>query len=691
MSLNDLKVKLSNQNTKVLFSDYYDTIIHRNVHPNYTLKLWAKYMIAELGLNLSIDALYFIRQESLAYLCEKYNKNNVEIPYDILIGDIFMRLVNSKLITYSRKTHFFHLFESIDFKTESSVQYLNQDVLNEIKTFKTNGGRVYLVSDFYGSKSLFEKLLEYHGILDLFDDVFSSAVLQSSKHAGSIYKVVLNALSITNPSEVVMIGDNQRSDYDNAIKNGLNAFKLEHDSYLKKNKLNAIGNDFKKTKRVVFDIYKASKKKEAMPFTQYIIYYHFFIEKLYLRSKKEGIKNLFFLAREGQFLKKIFDSYQEFHLIEDRLKINTHYLKTSRQASIQINLEPLETEPFLYLKTKYPELSIEDFLIFFNCPKHTQETIINDLNLSPNTPIKDFFKSDVFETLKQNQTFITFYNTHRETNKNSFKTYINSFGVDIENEGVCLVDIGWGGTMQESLFGFFEEQIPITGYYLGLRYIYNIQEKTPRDGLIFSILPFTAYNDFLLMANNQYYEQFSAANHGSAVEYTNEEGFVIEKHNPEEKWLYDTFIKTHQTQMLGFHKTLLKELDTICYDQNMVQEIIAKIALKTGLFYNRKTLKFIENLNSGFYQNIGTNTVGLKYEKQELGNPVSHLITFIKTPEVVFRYITKLKPVLYQKNKILAFLTPSYLIYWYYIFNKFMRFSVLKPLFLLKSTYFKNH
>ncbi|QDO93250.1 HAD family hydrolase [Formosa sediminum] len=691
MSLNDLKIKLDNKYTKVLFSDYYDTIIHRTVHPNYTLKLWAKYMIIELGLDLTYDALYFIRQEALAHLCEKLKKNNVEIPYEILIGDVFIRLVNSNYIDYSCKSRFFELFETIDFKTESSVQYINEDVVNTIKTFKSKGGKVYLVSDFYGSKSLFEKLLQYHGISTLFDDIFSSSMLQTSKHAGTLYKTVLETLLITNPSEVVMIGDNQRSDYDNAITNKLNAHKLPHDKYLKQNRLNALGNDFKSTKKVINTIYKKSKKKDIMPFTQYIIYYHFFIERLYIKCKKERVKNLFFLAREGQFLKQIFDSYQEFHLIDTNSKINTHYLKTSRQASIQINLEPLETEPFLYLKDKYPELSIADFLIFFNCPESTQHTIIKALNISANAPIKDFFKSEVFEKLKQNETFIAFYKTHRETNRNSFNAYINAFGVDIEKEGIYLVDIGWGGTMQESLYGFYKSEIPVTGYYLGLRYIYNIQEKTKRDGLIFSILPFTSYTDYLLMANNQYYEQFSAANHGSAVEYTDTAKYVIEKHNPEEKWLYETYIETHQKQMLGFHQELLKNLETVCYDQNMIQQIIAKIALKTGLFYNKKTLQFIDSLNSGFYQNIGTNTVGLKYEKQELGNPISYLITFIKTPEVVFRYVTKLKPVLYQKNKILAFLTPSYFIYLYYLLNKFIRFSILKPLFLLKYTYFKNN
>ena len=67
------------------------------------------------------------------------------------------------------------------------MQYINQDILDTLKYFKSNGGKIYLVSDFYGSKSLFEKLLKHHKILDLFDGIYSSATLGKSKHNGEIY------------------------------------------------------------------------------------------------------------------------------------------------------------------------------------------------------------------------------------------------------------------------------------------------------------------------------------------------------------------------------------------------------------------------------------------------------------------------------------------------------------------------
>lgn len=690
MYLNRLKKNLTDKKIKVLFTDYYDTLVHRTVHPNYAIKIWAKFMIIEFGLNISIDKLYFIRKESMAYLCNTLNKNNVEVPYETLMGEIYKRLINNNIIKNIEQKRFFNVFESLDFRAETSVQYPNESIVKLLSDFKASGGRVFLVSDFYGSKSLFVKMLKHHGILDVFDDLFSSSTLEKSKHRGTIYNEVVTQLSI-NHKDILMIGDNKLSDFENAAKNGLNAFLLPHDKYLRKNKLNALGDDYKKIKRAVNTIYNACTKKPSMPFTQYIIFYHFFIERLYYKCKKEGVKNLFFLSREGQYLKKIFDSYQDFYLIENETKIKTHYLKISRQASMQINLKEIEKEEFKYLKKEYPELSLQDFLAFFNCPDDIKAAIRTELDIEIGNPINDFFNSSVFTSLKANNQFSEFYKNHRLSSKSDFNDYINSFDANVQEEGMHLVDIGWGGTMQESIFGFFEEKIPITGYYLGLRYIYDLKEKTQRDGLIFSILPFTNYHDNILMANNQFYEQFSAANHGSAIGYTSKNnGYVLEIYNPEEKWLYDNYIQEHQKQMFNFHLSLLKCTENICYDQEMIQEIISKKALISGLFHSRRKLKFIQTLNSGFYQNIGTHKVGISYKKEDGVSVMKYIQTFILTPELIFRYITKLKPILYKKNRILAALTPTYFIYLYFLLNKFIRFKVLKNSFLLKSTYFKN-
>tara|TARA_R100001369_G_scaffold8893_3_gene21349 strand:- start:11383 stop:13452 length:2070 start_codon:yes stop_codon:yes gene_type:complete len=689
LSLNQLHKQLEEKNIKFLFTDYYDTIVHRKVHPNYALRIWAKLMIRELGLPMSIDELYFIRQESIRYLVDKLDKIDFEIPYNALKEEICKRLINSNVIQYEQKNAFINLFEDADVRAESSVQYINQDVLDTLKYFKSNGGKVYLVSDFYGSKSLFEKLLKHHGIIDLFDGIYSSAALEKSKHKGDIYKQLLSELSI-NAGDAMMIGDNLRSDYANATKNGLNAYHLPHKKYLKKNKRNNFGNDKKKLKHVINNLYKLTNKNSAIPYTEYIVFYHVFVERMYETCKKENIKNLYFLSREGQYLKKLFDSYQEFTLIDKSQKINTHYLKISRQASLQFSLQDIEIEKFGYLSKKHSNISIDDFLVTFNCPVKLKRQIVNELNVDSKTTINGFFKSTEIKQLKTNKTFRTYYDSHRASNHKAFKTYLESFNTDIKNEGIALVDIGWGGTMQESLYKFFQKEISITGYYLGLGEIYNIEPKTKRYGLNFSVMPYTNYNDKVLMANMQLYEQFSAADHGSVLGYSLDvKDFTLEYHKPEEKWLYDNHIKDHQKEMFDLHKSLLVDLESICYDTSLVQESISKLALKIGLFQNNRKLKFLEALSKGFYQNVADNQVGISYERPKIKNPIKSIMHFLMTPEKYFRYLVKLKPMLHKKNKVIAFLAPMPLIYLYFRFNKYVRFRILNRFFLLKYNTFK--
>ncbi|WP_400075617.1 HAD hydrolase-like protein [Winogradskyella sp. R77965] len=689
MSLNQLHKYLKEKDIKFLFTDYYDTLVHRHVHPNYTQRIWAKYMIRELGLDMSIDELYFIRKDSVKYLAKILKKNAVEISYNKLKEEVCKRLINSKILPEKYKDNFLSLFEDADFKSEASVQYVNQNVLDTLKYFKSNGGKVYLVSDFYGSKSLFKKLLDHHGISELFNGIYSSAELEKSKDSGTLYSHVLSDLSVT-PNDVMMIGDNLRSDYNNALKNGLNAYLLPHKKYLKNNKRNNFGNDKKRLQQIINKIYKKSRKSSSIPYTEYVVFYYTFVERMYKICRKDNIKDLFFLSREGQYLKKLFDSYQEFSIIDNTKRINTHYLKISRHASFQIKLKDLKVEQFEYLQKKFPNLPVDNFLSAVNCPENLRNEIISQLNTNGKTAVNAFFSSSIFEELKKNKTFVDYYEQHRKLSNNAFGTYINSFNTDIEANGLSIVDIGWGGTMQEAIYKFFDEKIPVTGYYFGLNEIYDIQPNTKRHGLIFSIMPYKNYSDYILKGNTQLYEQFSAANHGSALDYSLEaKDYTIEHHRREEKWLYDNHIKDHQKEMFGLHESLLKNLDALCYDQDMMQDCISKLALKVGLFQSNKKLKYLDTLSHGFYQNVGNNKVGISYKPPKIKYPKKSIISFLMTPEKYFRYFVKLKPMLYQKNKIVAFLTPMYLIYLYYGFNRYIRFKVLHRYVVLKFNAFK--
>ena len=122
-----------------------------------------------------------------------------------------------------------------------------------------------------------------------------------------------------------MIGDNKKSDFKNAKKAGLHAFKLPHKKYLYRNKLAALGNDRQMLERTLNKVFQNAQKNKNLPYTEYAIFYHFFVERLYNLCRLRGIESIFFLlSREGLFLKRLFDSYNIYSSLPSDKEIRTH-------------------------------------------------------------------------------------------------------------------------------------------------------------------------------------------------------------------------------------------------------------------------------------------------------------------------------------------------------------------------------
>ena len=305
--------------------------------------------------------------------------------------------------------------------------------------------------------------------------------------------------------------------------------------------------------------------------------------------------------------------------LSEENNIRTHYLKISRQASFQISLKPLDQEDFRVLNKNNRTLSLNQFLDNFNAPAVLRQDIASEIDVDLDRPLEGFFTCGVLDQLKENSSFRNFYEENRNEQKTAFNAYISSFGTSIKKNGMTVVDIGWGGTMQESLYQYFNREVAVTGLYLGLKEIYNITEDTKRYGLNFSIYPSTKFDDHVLKANGQLYEQLAAAPHGCTIGYSNDpKNPTVEFHEEREKYVYDNYVKEIQTYMRKEINTLSSSFKYVDYTKKMTQDYLVKLALKTGLFMNRPKLKFIQQISKGFFQNIGDNKVGLNYKSKAL-------------------------------------------------------------------------
>ncbi|MGB6152200.1 MAG: HAD family hydrolase, partial [Pricia sp.] len=600
-----------NPQYEIVFTDLFDTLIHRTVHPNYTLKLWAKFMVRELGLTLEVDRLFSIRNEAVQYVSKQKQLKKIEVDYFDVIAEVYQRLINCELISGISYPHFSATFERADYVAETSVQFKNEGLIADVRSLKAKGYPIHLISDFYLPESLIAQILEFHGMTDLFQNLFISCSLGKSKESGTIYPHVLEETA-ADSAKTVMMGDNKVSDADNAAKYGLHAIHLKHTSHKIRNRKNLFGSDIRAFKKVCREI-EGDCRKSPHPFSEYILHFYFFTERLYIKSKHAGVKNLFFLAREGLYLKRLFDAYQKMNRFTGQEKINTHYLKISRHSALQIALKPLKEEDFKAFKGSLGRMSILDFLQGIDISEHTIKHIMGGLAGVSEEVISEFFRSDTFLSLKENATFVAQYEKYRLKQKSAFAAYLESFNVDFEKEGVHLVDVGWGGTMQENLYRYWNRKIPVTGYYLGLKEVYNIQPDTKRYGLNFSIYPSRNHTDDVLMANGQLYEQLLAAPHGSTIGYTdvNSRPDGVYFHEENEKQVFEELIHPVQEFMFVQFKSVFEKLGPIDYEQQTAQKYLTDMALRSGILGKKKNAVFIDQLSRGFYQNVGQNKVGL--------------------------------------------------------------------------------
>ncbi|MEO9479081.1 MAG: HAD family hydrolase [Maribacter dokdonensis] len=672
--MNNTIQKIKNDSSiNVVFTDLFDTLIHRTVHPNYVYRIWAKFLIRDLGLTLDVGVLFKIRANVVSKLAADMKLSKVEVPYELVMKEVYYRLINSNILDNVEWLEFYNITMEADYRSETSVQFINASLVDGLKFLKSENYSIYIVSDYHLPKSIILRLLDFHGITDIFNEVFISCDYKKSKEsAGNLYPLVLETTG-SDPAQTAMMGDNKTSDVINSVKHGITGNFLKHYSHKFRNKKNLFGNVEKEFIKACKKVEKNCKKSDY-PFSEYIIHFYFFTERLYTEAKKKGIKDLFFLAREGHYLKHLFDAYQKFNGISSENQINTHYFKASRHSAKQVSLKPIEEEKFAPIKKNYDVMTTAQFLESFNIEEKDILTIASAVGVDKDEEIENFSESDVVIKLRDNDAFKGAYELHRVGQRDAFNNYLNSFNVDFKSDGMTLVDVGWGGTMQECIYQYLNCEVPVTGYYIGLREIYTIESKTKRYGLNFTVYPKKGYSDHILQANGQLYEQLLAAPHGSTLGYKNNPEFpTIEYHEPNEKKVFDEFISPIQKFMDTQFDDLMKSLNGLTYSDTMVQNYITGLALRLGLFTNRKKLKFIQLISKGFYQNVGGNKVGMVYDPSQLSQSKIQLLKeFIWSPEKTFRYLVKVKPLLYDKKMAWMGWTVSSS-YYYIKLNRYLK------------------
>lgn len=248
----------------------------------------------------------------------------------------------------------------------------------------------------------------------------------------------------------------------------------------------------------------------------------YFIEKLHDTLVEQGVEQVYFLSREGQPLKQMFDLYQ----YKVKGNIASHYLEVSRRSTLLPSLTPLAEESFETLFRQYRRISLFEFLSSLGLEAQTR-SIALALGLPDGvetTREEDFPTCPTFTALKALPLFQDLYESERVARRRVFIAYLAELSGGTPPAKLVIVDVGWKGTIQDNLFALLcsKGDTPVhavSGYYVGLVAAGAVSPRNDKHGLLFSSVGAPSPKFRVFNENRALFEVVLAADHGSIVRY----------------------------------------------------------------------------------------------------------------------------------------------------------------------------
>ena len=332
-----------------------------------------------------------------------------------------------------------------ELQVELDSVYCNDELMEVFNYAKMHNKRVIITSDMYLNAKQISRMLEKCGYTG-YDALYVSADEHVTKYRGDIYPYVQKKENV-DPKDILHIGDNKASDYDNAVKAGWRAY---HYQPLLLDELSS----YDKNGLICNGISKAVIKDREDFWFNLGVYaggplYAGLMEFVSRKVENAGSKKLYLLARDGYNLYKLFD--------EVGINAEIHYLYVSRRSLLLAGITELDKDALAILPPFTFGQTVEQILDYLDvkeeCSKGLSEVGIDGLdyeirNLDDMNKVKQLFVLNKAAFLK-----------HCEIERQYALSYFQKEGF-FDGDSIVF-DCGWNGSSQYLLDRFLKA----TGIY----------------------------------------------------------------------------------------------------------------------------------------------------------------------------------------------------------------------------------
>lgn len=462
----------------VISFDIFDTLLVRPLEkPTDLFKLANKYAQAIVGSKSFDFFLVRTAAEKKAFqlaLDAGNEETTIEEIYQVISHDTHI------------SSHICKQLMNLEMQLEKRLLYRRETAYTAFEEAKRQGKKIIIVSDMYLPTSFLESVLEKNHYTG-YHKIYVSSQYKVKKHSGKLFDLVLNDFQDIPVSKILHIGDNIRGDVENPQKKGVHTFHLpkpfetfmQHDDY-KRPWLRDETNHNLDWRCILSVIGQRLNDNSYLPYRKGTLFggdpwrlgfYGFgplllgFVKWLIENAIAHRVDTLYFLSRDGKIMKDAYDTIS--HLYPSAPK--SVYLLCSRRAVNIAKIKNFEDIlDLLYVDFAHNmtlgNLLQDRFGIKYDDIDHS---ILDKHGFSWSGNNKSrISKKDLprlrllFEDLQD--IILKISKNERE----SYLSYLEEVDIFNPDKNNAIVDIGYAGTMQESLFLLSNKSKKLSGYYL---------------------------------------------------------------------------------------------------------------------------------------------------------------------------------------------------------------------------------
>jgi predicted HAD superfamily hydrolase len=452
--------------------DIFDTLLYRPFrHPADLFDFMAD-QVAVITGSAAISFREERQQAERAAFMRAVEAGRGEILLDEIYSELASRLKLAPEVADAIK--------AVEMQMELDLLYPRASGFLAFQEARNLGKQILLISDMYLPHDFIERVLSKTGY-EGYHKLYVSSTYGVKKHSGKLFDVVLRDIGIQ-PSALLHVGDNVAADVQKAKDRGIKPFHLPKanevfsaiDAFSIPWRRDAERHDLSWSMLLAV-IGNAYSNNPYLPHRKGTLfggdpiklgYYGFgplllgYAKFVVESAIRDGVDRLYFLARDGKIMKEAYDAIKAFYpsapqsqyLLCSRRSVNVAKL---REASDVMDLLSVD---FAH-RTSLGHLLVHRFGVNQG---DIDESILESHGLSWSTaltkdhlPVLRKLFSDVMAVIL----------AAAEEERANYLEYLEASAIYAEGN-VAVVDIGYAGTMQESLYKLAEQKKKIGGYYL---------------------------------------------------------------------------------------------------------------------------------------------------------------------------------------------------------------------------------